>query len=461
LIAAAFTHLLVLIIAFVKQKDARRPAMIASAVALIAYLPWLLPFINQIKDVQKGFWLGPVTLASVVAALYQPFATKDLFHWPNPTVPIQVHLAVAVGALFIGSGVVLAIRQKNKPFLRLGAMLLIVYLGTLISAVVFSMLVAPIFYARYMLVCTLIPVLLIVLSIQLLPGRVWRFGALGAFALINVFTIMDVYTEQFNHPMKQLANKYAKQITADDLIVTSDSYSMGAALYYFPKATHLHISNPIEAQWGHVLDAMRPFIHEASDRERLLNEHKSFWYIHSNVGMPLEAANVAPSPRSWAPQGNPETVSTPTSFVNFSIANYRYQEGMVDLPRGSITVHMTGTRPVGQVFLGLWTKDPISPTGKPYQMGVIPVEKEEWTYTFSSVEYGAYAIVISHDENKNYTFDFDENGNPAEGSWLMLPDNMTMKTLRPEDVLVDKLKYEFNQPEVTFEAKMFYPGTTK
>lgn len=117
-----------------------------------------------------------------------------------------------------------------------------------------------------------------------------------------------------------------------DLIATADLYSMGSALYYFPEMVHLHIPNSVESQWGHVLDSMRPFFHEAEDRDKLFKEHDRFRHITTNIGPPFFAADIVRRSREWDAVSQPVVISNPSSFIEFRITQYA-RNGKTDVTR--------------------------------------------------------------------------------------------------------------------------------
>lgn len=458
LIAAFFIHLFVLIRVLTKQPGQRNAALLASGAVLICYLPWLLPFIHQIRDVKSGFWLGATTVENVVHAFYQPFVYKDYFHWSNAGIESTMHIALLGSVLLIVVGGVVAIKKKVQPVLTAGGLLLFVYFGTLAMAIIVSLTLTPIFYARYFLVCAVLFSLLLSMGISVLPGKIAPPAVIGIFALLNIFVMKDVYTDYFNHPMKQLAGAFKERIKPGDLIATSDSYSLGPALYYFPEAVHYHSSNVWESRWGHVLEALRPFFHEAPDWKKLFNDRRTFWYITSNSGGSKRVDEILQYRRNWEVIREPEVISEPTGHINFTVTQYAITEKTELSPHGAITVHLTGVRPVGNMMITLHD-GPFGDFKNPLRSDVKGVSEEEFTYTFSNVTYGEYSVIFAHDENNNNVFDMDDDNElPVEGIWFSNPKNMTPEQLKKkENVTFDNMKFPLQKPKRTLEGKMFYP----
>ena len=349
---------------------------------------------------------------------------------------------------------IVAKKKQAEKEQTLSLFLLFVYLCTFVTPIIVSILLAPVFYPRYMVVCTGVFLLLISLGISLLPGKFLSPVAVGIFALLNVFTLKDIYTQQFNYPMKAVAQDIGLEIQPGDLVVTSDSYSMGPALYYFPQAVHYYSNNSVEAQWDHVLTPFNAYLHYDEEREELFSTHQSFWYITCNTGLSKNVATILNNEPGWEEAIEPRTYAEPYAYVQFTVSKYTYTGREDTQPRGALTVHMTGLKPMGYLFAILYDKDPISPTASFYRLATLNVTEEELIYTFDGLEYGEYVLLMVHDENKNHASDVDSEGKPKEGIWVMNYENLDS----PEDDLTfDKLKFSFDEPERTIKAKMLYP----
>jgi hypothetical protein len=168
--------------------------------------------------------------------------------------------------------------------------------------------------------------LLVALGMGMLPGKYLPRIAAGLFAIVNVFTIKDIYTQYYNHPMRQLVEKLDGAVQPNDLIITSDSYSLGPAFYYWPHAVHYYQNNPFEARWGDVLKPFVPPLHYEKGLPELLATRKTFWYITCNTGASLPISQVLQGAQGWLPEGMPVRVIEPYSPVNFWAQKYVHVE---------------------------------------------------------------------------------------------------------------------------------------
>ncbi|MBN2529949.1 MAG: glycosyltransferase family 39 protein [Deltaproteobacteria bacterium] len=461
LIAAFFTHVFVLAVALTKQPANRKPAIVTGGLVLAGYLPWLLPFVRQTLDVKAGFWLGPPTVTNVIHAFYQPFAYKDMFQFPDSQISLTMHLALGLTLVLVVAGLVMAVlkrkREKNGTVLAFGAMLWFVYLGTLMTSIAVSLLIAPIFYARYFLVCLGIFTLMVSMAISQLPGKLTPHIAIGAFVVLNVFVMKNVYTQYYNHPMRQLAAEFEGKIKPGDLIATCDSLTLGPVLYYFPDAVHYHSQNDFEGRFDHVLNAIRPWYHEGDAWKQLFSKHQSFWYITSNL-FAKSVNEIVHYEQGWQAEGKTHTIATPTQYLQYNITKYVYVKPTVLEERGSVTATVSGVRPKGNMFVSIY-KDSFGDFRHPYQFRLITdISQRTLSHTFSGLEYGEYSVIFAHDENGNMNHDQDDTGDIIEGIWNPNPQNINLSTLTPQDFTFDKFKFTLDTKERTFEGHMFYPA---
>ena len=334
LIAGFFLHAIVFFWLLIKRRGQLKSYLLVAAGVIVAYLPWLIVFIRQTMSAQKAFWLGPLSWDAVKVAFIQPFAYREQFptrtfaqFWSDVT--LTQHMALGLAALLGVAGLVIAWRKSAKREVAFGSFVLLAYLGVAITMLLVSLFLIPVFFSRYLLVVSGLFLLLVALGMGMLPGKYLPWIAAGLFAVLNVFTIKDIYTQDFNHPMRQLVEKMDGAIQPDDLVITSDSYSMGPAFYYLPQAVHYHQNNPYEGRYGDVLNPFVPPLHYETDLTALLATHKTFWYITCNTGASLPIWQVLedePEWAQWEASGPRVTVTERYSPIMFIAQKYEYRE---------------------------------------------------------------------------------------------------------------------------------------
>jgi hypothetical protein len=334
LIAGFFLHAFVFLWLYTKQRELLKTYFVVGAVTVVAYLPWLIVFIRQTMNAQKAFWLGPLSWEAVVVAFIQPFVYREQF--PTRTfaqflsdVSLSQYLAFALAAILCVSGLIIARRKGAQREIGFGRFALVVYLGVVVTTLLVSLFLFPLFFSRYLLVVSGLFLLLVSLGMEMLPGKFLPWIAVVLFAILNVFTIKGIYTQYFNHPMRQLVEKLDGAVQLNDLIITSDSYSLGPAFYYWPQAVHYHQNNQYESEWGDVLNPLAPPLHYEEDLPELLATHDAFWYITCNSGASLSIFEVLKDESGWAqwkPSGARVTVLEDYSPIMFMAQKYVLSE---------------------------------------------------------------------------------------------------------------------------------------
>jgi uncharacterized protein (DUF2141 family) len=243
-----------------------------------------------------------------------------------------------------------------------------------------------------------------------------------------------------------------------DLILTSDSYSLGPAFYYLPEAVHYYQNNRYEARWGQVLNPLVPPLHYETDLPELLATHKTFWYITCNTGASMPIEDVLRGAQGWVRSGSPVHAIEHDSPIMFTAQKYTYNENTKIVPKTNLTVHVTGLKPNGQnVFFVLYDHAPLSPTA-PGKVDMVPVETTEATYTFYGLPYGDYAVVIMHDLNGNNNYDTDpQTGAPTDGFYIVNLGAQNFSLATDGQIAFDQVKFHVDQPEIMIEAIMAYP----
>jgi 4-amino-4-deoxy-L-arabinose transferase-like glycosyltransferase len=333
LIAGFFLQAFVFFWLLIKRREQLKTYLIVAAVIVVAYLPWLIVFIRQAMSATRAFWLGPLSWDAVKVAFIQPFAYREQF--PTRTfaqflsdVTLTQYLAFALAVILCISGLIIAWRKGAEREAGFGRFVFLVYLGVVITTILVSLFLFPLFFSRYLLVVSGLFLLLVSLGIGMLPGKYLPWIAVGLFAILNVFTIKDIYTQYFNHPMRQMVEKLDGAVQPDDLVITSDSYSLGPAFYYLPQAVHYHQNNPYEGRYGDVLNPFVPPLHYEKDLPELLATHETFWYITCNTGASLPIFKVlqdVPGWERWRPSGPRVTVSERYSPIMFMAQKYVHQ----------------------------------------------------------------------------------------------------------------------------------------
>ena len=184
----------------------------------------------------------------------------------------------------------------------------------------------PLFFSRYLLVVSGLFLLLVSLGMGMLPGKYLPWIAAGLFAVLNVFTIRDIYTQYFNHPMRQLVEKLDGAIQPNDLILTSDSYSLGPAFYYLATGSSLLSEQSLRSAAGETcLNRSFPRCITKQTLPELLAAHDTFWYITCNSGGSMPIFEVLHGAVGWEAVGAPVRALEHYPPIMFSARKYVYK----------------------------------------------------------------------------------------------------------------------------------------
>jgi len=455
LMAVFFIHLLIFLWLLFKKREYLRSYLITGAAVTVGYLPWLVFFYQQVTMVNKGFWIGAVNWQGILNAMIQPFAYKDSF---PPYVPAMA-IVLVFSAILIVVGLVIA-KLKAGDEWAFGLFALAVLLCSFISPILISLVSNPIFLARYITVLDGLFLLLLSLGISLLPRKWLQVAAFGLFALANVSTMRDVYTQYFNPPMNQAAEYLKDKIQPGDPIVTSELLSMGPGVYYLPQAVHYNTKSIAGDLVEQQLKIPFSSLHRDQDVDNLLATHQSqsFWYVTANNGLQKSIAMILHGEQGWEVSGEPRTFSEPFSSASVTVTKYDYSGRVAAPTYGKLNLHITGLRPSGNLLIALFNDAGTYPI-QPSSVAYIGFSNTEMTYTFDGLSFGDYVIYVFHDENNSKTPDRDsETGLFSEGyGWA----NMDKVDLRSAAAVragssFNNIKYTFDEDGKTVEIKILY-----
>jgi hypothetical protein len=162
----------------------------------VAFLPWLVVLLSQAQAAQKDFWIGPLSWSTLIACYTQPFA--GVFRLFSGSFGL---MAIVYGLTLVSLWMVFVSRQAGHKLPLILA--LIVFHGTLLTAVTVSFLLRPILYPRYVMPVT--PVLLVPPLVALLnwQGQKW-LKPLLLMAILGCGTSVVLSESKFSYgPYRQ------------------------------------------------------------------------------------------------------------------------------------------------------------------------------------------------------------------------------------------------------------------
>jgi mannosyltransferase len=196
----------------------------------ILWLPWIIPFIKQSREVYQRFWIPVPTWDSVLQVL------KSFL---NASGPLPANLAVVIWVLY---GLVLCLglfhyRKEIPQFLLLVALFAIPLLGELIVSIW-----RPIFWDRTLIWITIPLFLVLAAGFVQLKFRLVILLVLGSLCTINLFSAGDYYRFYQKEDWSTAAGDVAGFAEKDDLVLFNSNIVEIPFDYYFqPYETRQYI----------------------------------------------------------------------------------------------------------------------------------------------------------------------------------------------------------------------------
>jgi 4-amino-4-deoxy-L-arabinose transferase-like glycosyltransferase/uncharacterized protein (DUF2141 family) len=452
LISVFFINLFLFIYIVFKKRESVKNFIITASAVLLSYLPWLIFFFTQTRKVSNAFWVTPVDIPAILQALLQPFYYKEFFPVNGMTYVLGTVLLALVFGTIIVSQILMALKKDRERFF-MSLFIFSIYVCTFVGAIIISIFMKPVFYRRYITVCTGFLILPFCIGIGGIKFLSVKLMLVASFIALNLNTIVSVYTQKFNGLFYDIRNTYKDAIKPGDLVITTDCFCESTSIYYFPKADHYFHINNYEKQWEYIYDSLKPRLIKETGLEDVLKKYHSFWIINDYSMISVDASELLKNIPGWKRTVDKKDFYHPYSKMTFYVSKYEYVGNKDKVKTGRIAVKIKGIKfKKGCMWISIYDKDPINNVLNSYKAHFIDVKDGEMTDAFDNVEYGNYVLMIQHDINNNQKFETDGDGIPEEGVNLINYDPAFGL-----NISFDKLKFKFNEPEKDLELQVLYP----
>lgn len=239
LIAIGFVYLFLLIAMIRSQRRQLLKWLIAAAAAFLLYSPWFFVLLRQIGMVSGNYWISPLSLSSFVEYAKFLFMPGKLSGQPM-AVKALVVLATALLALFTAAFAVWCVRgavgKKRKAdqaaLLALGVFLLPAVLG-----VGFSLLVRPVFIARYLLPAIGLFWLFVAMGAARIRKKAWTAAFLCCVLLAGGLSYYQTFQDEYFTQTDEAVSYLKEAVSQEDVFITNLlqlGEQGGPLMYYFP-----------------------------------------------------------------------------------------------------------------------------------------------------------------------------------------------------------------------------------
>ena len=215
LMAAGIINVLLLIILVKQQrKSSITKILILGCIQLIAYIPWIMYFMKQLKHVSKGFWIGFIFPKSLMEILSSQFIGNI-----NNIIGFIISIFIYI---YLGNKVYKSI--KNKQDWKIGITAISIYFAVIIAALIITLLMkTSILYYRYLFVITGFLIFFISYFLAKENKKSIIYIICAITLILSVFSnykqIIEVYDKSNNEPVLYLK----ENVKEDDVIVFYES----------------------------------------------------------------------------------------------------------------------------------------------------------------------------------------------------------------------------------------------
>ena len=232
----------VLLFTLIKQKKTSSVIKILTSgvIQLVAYIPWIMYFMKQLKNVSKGFWIG----FDFPETLYQLFGTQFSGNLKDFVGFIAVIAMYAYLIYRVHNA------KKNNEEYKIGVVSIAIYFSVFLAAVLITAIMrTSILYYRYLFVITG----LFIFFISYFLGKEKNKYVIGVICLITV--ILGTWSnykqikEAYNKSNMTQIDYLKENVKPTDLIVFSESdFGTGTVVsLYFTDNKQIYY-NP--SNWG-------------------------------------------------------------------------------------------------------------------------------------------------------------------------------------------------------------------
>ena len=206
-IACIVLYITLIIVCLVKgEKPRTLKALISFVASLVLYIPWLPKFFSLLANKGEHSWMEQFTEESFKETLRFPFENEGFLQY----------VFVAIGLIAVANAVMLFTQKKYDALVGFIALY-----GTVIIGVVLSLLIRPIFIARYMMCGMACLWLGIAISIANLTNQTLKYILLVVCILLSAYNLNNFIEEE--KEKTEIAEKTVQilkdNVTPDTVIV--------------------------------------------------------------------------------------------------------------------------------------------------------------------------------------------------------------------------------------------------
>ena len=234
LVTAGLINLVLLIYLIKNRKEAKkdlRNFLILAATQILLYIPWMIFFVVQLKQVGGGFWIQLSLVGTTVDILSFQFKNQVDSNFMND---VKALFALIISILVYIYLIIKAYKlKKNKESLKPVVLSTGIYIGVILIILLVSM-ISPILYARYLLVMTGLYIFTLSFIISKEKNKIMAGAICGVTLILAILGNIQNVKENYNRENIEVYNYIKDEIQEDDILLYSRIGNGGVIATYFP-----------------------------------------------------------------------------------------------------------------------------------------------------------------------------------------------------------------------------------
>jgi len=332
-LAVSFIYLFLLLLIIFKYKKCFFYYLFTSLVIVSAYLPWTFVIYHQSLRVLKDFWIPKID-AVAFFMLFQYIYTEKFFYFSYSAFSIA-------GSVFLNlillKGLINMIKNRNREGMA-ALLCLSVFLSVLISGIIASVLLKPVFLSRFLFITFGLPVIAVSYGIKTIKNRYIASASYLIIIALALFQIFLMHNKNFNGSSYEASGYIEQRIRAGDVFIHATEQSMGVFNYYFPGYRHYLYLKPGFYGYSNY-DVFKPDTQTGSDLNDFLKNKERFWMTNY-----IEHLNVIPQ-KKIAQSGDFKKIyyavfTSDNLFNTITVSCHERTDIKIPLKKGSIKVNI-------------------------------------------------------------------------------------------------------------------------
>ena len=210
--------------------------LICAGLSVVAYLPWLPSFVNQVRTVSSSYWIQPLTFRSIFGCIKHVFLPVSYATAKNYI--LAVVMIVIFGVAFLWSFL------KKKDSAHRYALLCGIFIPvfTAFMGFVCSALNRPIFVYRYLIPCLGAMWLVAACVICDSFAKNWGILLLIPFLLAGQSNMQGFYAEEHKKVVEMESTaEFLDSFPEDAVVLCNFNHVQALAAYYLPEETPVYL----------------------------------------------------------------------------------------------------------------------------------------------------------------------------------------------------------------------------